>query len=261
MAHIPKHIGQRPIVLWTKKFNPLPHFLVWGILLSLSVIMFSYKTAQESQDIRGRAEDDDPNFCQNKCAGRDRCDLNNPAPNDDPNYNDPCCQEIARTGDPSACSDWVKRGYCTVDQCNAIPEGVNRQRCGGPRWHWCELCKEHNCPGYGGSSPVQPTAAPTSVPVIPTKVSVPALPFPTETPTIVEPTTPILPTQIIQIPRPTVTYVPVVFPTAPPLPTLTPTSTPKKIILPQILPPREKVTAFFDRLKTQLMTFLTNILP
>ncbi|MBI5452188.1 hypothetical protein HY945_01885 [Candidatus Gottesmanbacteria bacterium] len=246
-----------------KKFNPLPHLLVWGILLSLSVIMFSYKTAEDNQDIRGRAEEEDPNFCQNHCKpDAKRCDFNDTSRHeDDPIINDPCCEEIARTGDPGACP-WPQRGYCTDDQCAAIPEGVNRQRCGGPRHSWCNLCNE-KCPGYGNApQPTQPPPPTATVYVPP--------PTTTSIPTVFIPPTAIpLPTTNYQLPTTippayvTVVLQPtsVIFPTQPPISTLTPTPTPKKITLPQILPPKEKVTAFLDILKTQLMAFLTNILP
>lgn len=141
----------------------------------------------------------DVSFCDDKCAGSNRCDLNNAAPNGDPNYNDSCCINLQKTGDPGACA-WPQRGYCTVDQCNAIPEGVNRQRCGGPRWEWCQLCQQNNCPGYSNTptNVPSPTANPTAI-VHPT--SVPTV-IPTAIPTVA-PTAAVFPTQPAPILQPT----------------------------------------------------------
>lgn len=239
----------------TRYFGPV--FLLLAIVFTIVI----YKTnGTSTQDIRSSAEDADPNFCQNQCAGRNRCDLNDTTRTDDPNLNDPCCEDIARTGDPGACP-WPQRGYCTVDQCNAIPEGVNRQRCGGPRWQWCENCKAQKCPGYGASPSPTPTQAvlPTASPSVTL-----SLPAPTEVPSptvLIEPTSPQLPTQIIQLPKPGVTYIPAVFPTNPPAPTLMPTSAPFQFSLPQILPPKEKMESFFITVKTNLQNFFSKILP
>lgn len=252
------------VILKHKKFDPLPHFLVWGILLSLSVIMFSYKTAQESQDIRGRAEED-PGFCQDKCIGQDRCGN---GPLGDPAYNHPCCEELQKTGDPFACG-YPERLYCLPGQCAGIPEGVPRQRCGGSRIAWCEKCIAAGCPGYG-SAPQPTTSLPppptttvyippptfTPIPIPPTVIPLPTTNYPAS-PAGGQPPTSIPPAYITVVIQPTI----IVLPTLPSAPIWTPSPTPKKITLPQILPPREKVTAFFDRLKTQLMSFLTNILP
>lgn len=164
--------------------------LLGGIFILIVTLIFIL-SIQNSYNLQSRAEEG-PTFCQDQCTGKNRCDLNNSSNNpDDPNYNDPCCEEIRKTGDPFACPDWVKRGYCTIDQCATIPEGVNRQRCGGPRWHWCELCKENNCPGYGA-----PTKTPAPTPVVqPTSVPAPQ-------PTAIQETQPPQqqPTTIIRVP-------------------------------------------------------------
>lgn len=213
-------------------------------------------------DIRSRAEEDDPNFCQNHCKpSAKRCDFNDTTRHeDDPIINDPCCEEIGRTGDPLACP-WPQRGYCTDNQCAAIPEGVSRQRCGGPRHSWCNLCNE-KCPGSSGSGPTVPTSIPvlpTAIVVIPAATVVPTeVPIPTQIPTLPPPppTQVVWPTQT----RPQITYIPVVIPPYIP-PTATPTTIPFKLNLPNILPPKEKVDSFFATVKTNLLDFLSKILP
>lgn len=250
-------------------FNTL---LVIGVLISgLTVLGISYNLNQ-NQDIRSRAEDDDPNFCQNHCRpDAKRCDFNDTSPHpDDPIINDPCCQEIARTGDPLACP-WPQRGYCTDGQCAAIPEGVNRQRCGGPRHSWCNLCNE-KCPGSSG---ISPSPLPTVYIPPPTSTPIPTVFTPPTVTTVVLPTSipsPI-PTQWIYptiIPSPTLflfpTNIPVNYPTSyvlptVPVPTLTPTPTPVKFSFPNILPPKEKVDNFIEDVRKSFLRFLLTILP
>ncbi len=138
------------------------------IFISLLIfILFSFYR-NRPQDIRIKAQED-PDFCKNTCIGQDRCGLNGPP--GDPNYNDPCCEEIAKTGDPGACP-WPQRGYCTDAQCGAIPEGVSRQRCGGPRNSWCNMCRDAKCLGYVDESTKPPVPTPTTPP-IPTDKSTP----------------------------------------------------------------------------------------
>lgn len=246
-----------------KKFNPLPHFLVWGILLSLSIVMFSYKTAGSSQDIRGRAQED-PNSPGSAAWCADHC---NPSPATNPcNQSESykfadCCNEIAKTGDPLACG-WPDRGYCLDSQCASIPSDVNRQRCGGPKHVWCDSCTSNGCPGYGSApQPTQPPPPPTAYIPPPTSVPIPTV--------FIPPTETLLPTVVVTVAVPTSppSYVTVVIqptimvlPTSPP-PTLTPAPTPRKISLPQILPPKEKVQTFWESLKARVVSFLTNILP
>lgn len=184
---------KHPRVFRRKKNWKIYSTLSLVVLLVVTSAYYILRIPQDNQDIRSNAAD--PGFCEDKCIGQDRCGK---GPADDPAYNggngDPCCEELKKTGDPFACA-WPWRGYCTDDQCNAIPEGVNRERCGGPRHSWCNLCVEANCPGYGNSpnptatkSPV-PTKAPTKTPKptkVPTatKVPVPTLgPSPASSPT------------------------------------------------------------------------------
>lgn len=206
------------------------------ILVCLSLIMIIIASMMlqpaKPQTIVTKAQSTDPNFCQNSCAAFNRCDLNNPndpAPGIDPNYNDPCCQELAKTGDPMACA-WPQRGYCTIDQCNAISSGTPRQRCGGPRNSWCNLCRQNNCPGYG-PSPVPfstPTSAPTAVPTFaPTVVPTVTPIIPTETP--FPTSTAVVPTNAGTETTPTPTSPPngiLLFPTTAPFPTIEPTTVP-----------------------------------
>lgn len=238
-----------------------PLFLLFAIILVGLIYNFN---SDPFQDIRGRAEED-PNFCQNHCRPNSKsCDFSDTTRTDDPNLNDPCCEEIKKTGDPGACP-WPQRGYCTDDQCAAIPEGVSKERCGGPRHSWCGECQSHNCPGYG-SNPVQPTKAPVSTVASPTQVIPPtSAPIPTDVtiPTEVPPTNPPLPTQIPEEsvkPRPQITYVPIIVPPYTPS-TLTPTPTPFKFNLPNILPPKEKVQSFWEGIRLNLVNFFSKILP
>ncbi len=224
--------------------------------------MFSYKTVGKSQDLRSRAEEEtNEEFCKNHCQWPDHpCTSKK---EESKAYNPGCCGEIAKTGDPMACS-WPDRGWCYPDECASIPADVKSQRCGGPRESWCNLCKERGCgdsPNPTQPPPPPPTATPYQPP--PTATLVPTVYVPPTTillPTVI-PTTAFIPTApptyITVIMQPTV----IVLPTLPPKPTLTPTPTPKKITLPQILPPKEKIQTFWEKLKIQLSSFLTNILP
>lgn len=171
---------------------------VIGILSLLVLVFVLAKNSSRGKAFTTstQAEESDPNFCQNSCSGWNRCDVNNPnspAQGIDPNYNDSCCAELASSGDAFACP-WPQRGYCTDDQCNAI--SGERQRCGGPRHSWCNLCISNNCPGYGNTpvtkTPVPTTASPpTNVPTNP----------PAGGPTIKpEETQPPEPTSILRVP-------------------------------------------------------------
>lgn len=139
-------------------------FIVIVLALKISNNTFVGNTVTKAQDNLGN-----PNFCADSCKpDGSRCDLTTPS-------TESCCDEIQKTGDPFACADWVARGYCSIDQCGTIPEGVNRQRCGAPRWHWCDLCKANSCPGYGEPTKApKPTQLPTPV-VRPTSVPTPQL--------------------------------------------------------------------------------------
>lgn len=231
-----------------------PFFLLLAIILVGVIYNFN---RDSFQDIRGRAEEG-PGFCQDKCIGQDRCGK---GPEGDTAYNDPCCDELAKTGDPFACG-YPQRLYCLPDQCAGIPEDVPRQRCGGSRQNWCNLCKDNNCPGYGGAPVV-----PTSPPVTPSQPSQPtSVPVPTSMPilpTEVISTSPPPPTQVLEEPikpRPQITYIPIIVPPYTP-PTLTPTPTPFKFNLPNILPPKEKVQSFFEGIRLNLLDFFSKILP
>lgn len=255
-----------------KKVKPTRYIgtvFVLGSILLVGTIYFFNRS--QAQDTRTKAENPDPNFCQDKCVGQDRC--GNGPPGDI--YNAPCCDEIKRTGDPFACG-WPDRGYCRDDQCASIPEGVDRQRCGGPRHSWCNLCIENNCTGYG-STPLPTKIPPTHVPPSPT-IYIPP-PTITPNPTIIIPTTirtvtpTTIPTQWILpsiVSSPTVYFpptdvpanysTPYISPAVSP-PTLTPAPTPRKIALPQILPPKEKVQSFWESLKVQVISFFEKYLP
>lgn len=216
-------------------------------------IIYQFNSSQV-QDIRSKAEDDNAKFCQDHCKPEGKsCDLTSPSTEE-------CCEEIRKTGDPLACP-WPERGYCSIDQCAAIPEGVNRQRCAGPRHSWCGECQTHNCPGYG-INPTQPPVPPTAVIEVPTKSPPPTLPIPTVIP---NPANPIIPTQSTQPtnPRPQITYAPIVYPTHPPpaLPTIVPTTKPFAISLPNFSPVREKVDVFMQKTKFSIFDFLSKILP
>ncbi len=167
--------------------------LLLGGIFILIVILTFILNIQSSYNLQSRAEEG-PTFCQDQCTGRNRCDFTSSSSvPGDPNYNDPCCGEIEKTGDPLACP-WPQRGYCTDAQCATIPEGVNRQRCGGPRHSWCNKCIDNKCPGYVNTPPTQ---APTSVQ--PTRSL--NTPVPTAAPTkSVNQTQPPQPTSIIRVP-------------------------------------------------------------
>lgn len=131
-------------------------FIFAFIVLSATVLISNFYLNRKKLTVQSQAQT--VGFCQDKCIGQDRCGNGPPG---DPNYNDPCCQTLKQTGNPFACP-WPQRGYCTDDQCNAIPAGVNRERCGAPRHSWCNLCIQNGCPGYvsNPSSPPQPTNPP-----------------------------------------------------------------------------------------------------
>lgn len=186
-----------------KKINKKSKLVLWLtiigiILLGLTVLFLARSISNKNltESITTKAQDADPNFCQNYCSGSNRCDFSSTAPNGDPNYNDPCCQEIASTGDALACP-WPQRGYCTDDQCNAITG--ERQRCGGPRHSWCNKCIDNKCPGYG-SSPTQP--APTIAQPEETPISEPT--------SSIQETQPPEPTTIIKVPPNEITPLPVI---------------------------------------------------
>lgn len=193
------------------------YLLIAAILFS--IIAYTIFSSRISFNLRPLAEDADPNFCQNYCAGRKRCDFNDSSTvPGDPNYNDPCCEELGKTGNAYACP-WPQRGYCTDNQCGAIPEGAPRERCGGPRHSWCNKCIDNNCPGYGKTTP---TATPVVQPTTP--------PQPTNTPIIV-PTNPVVqPTQSNVIPTSLINS------TTPPVPTIPP---PQTFTLPTSPPPQQ----------------------
>lgn len=160
-------------------------FIILFILFLLTPFFFAYfLLRQPPQPIKSRAQES-VDFCKDKCIGFDRCSQSSSSVPGDPNYNDPCCEEIKKTGDPGACP-WPQRGYCTDAQCASIPPDVNRQRCGGPRNVWCNLCRDNKCPGYGGSSPPsQPTPPPKPTSPPPTNTPIPPpTGRPTYTPTI-----------------------------------------------------------------------------
>lgn len=198
-----------------------------------------------------------------------------------------CCYDIVNTGDAFSCPtpwgvDGDGRGWCPPNMCAAI-KGKG-QKCG---WYWIWHPEDANPTGYGcmiGDSEatikmkfnsdgtlitvkppvsvsVQPTAAPlpTQVVILPTSA-----PIPTEV--ILPPTNRPIPTQVIEPtqaerPKPVVTYVPIVFPTNPPPLTVTPTPTSFKFNLPNILPAKEKVESFFIQVRSNLLDFLSKILP
>lgn len=206
-----------------------------------------------------------------------------------------CCYDIVQTGDAFSCPtpwgvDGDGRGWCPPSMCAAI-QGKG-QRCG---WYWL-FHDEKDTPGIGTNTPtgygcmigdseatmkmkfnpdgtlisypsaVTPTVQPTKVPR-PTEIVLPTSPQPTPTEIVLPPTNSPVPTQILeptQIQRPAqpvVTYIPIVLPTNRPQPTVTPTPTPFKFTLPNILPPKEKVDSFFTSVKTNLLDFLSKILP
>ena len=236
--------------------NKLSILLVVGIILSaMTAVGLS---VGQNQDIRSSAYD--VGFCYDKCIGQDRC--GNP-----PGYTPSCCTALKQSGDPFACG-WPDRGYCTDDQCNAIPAGVNRQRCGGPRHGWCNLCIQNGCPGYGGvpsqpTNPPQPTRPrnstntpapainPTATPIVffpsatPYYIPVTVTPFPSESPN---------PTEVIIY----ITTTPLPNPTQPPnynnhnlIPTTTNTSGTAN----------NNYSSPLDTLKNFLSSFLFTLMP
>lgn len=223
-----------------KEKNHVFIILLLSFLSLLTAFSLVLLNNQNRQSILTKAQEEDPNFCQNTCIGQDRCGPNGPP--GDPNYNAPCCDEVARTGDPLACP-WPQRGYCTDAQCGAIPEGVSRQRCGGPRHSWCNKCVDAKCPGYGGASNPQPTArsSPTTAP---------------QPTTAVEPTSP---------PEPTIAPPPgIILPTNPPPqpppantfnlqrhPVVAPTEIPQSITIPQFTLPQFSLPSFQIHLNGQ----------
>ena len=234
-----------------------PFLLVLVILIVGLLYIFN---SDEAQDIRSRAEDDEANYCEKNCGGdRDPCTGTNIGDN---YYDSGCCADIKKTGDPFACGNWVNRTWCFPDDCTTIPEGVKTQRCAGARTEYCNRCKSHGCYNIPSSVPtlvptiVQPTQVvpPTSVP-IPTEIIIP----PTNPPI---PTQVTQPTQVVEPPqtRPQITYVPIIIPPYTP-PTLTPTPTPFKFTLPNILPPKEKVQSFWERVRFNLFNFFSKVLP
>jgi hypothetical protein len=271
-----EQIMKRKKIKVQKKKTVSGAFLILGIIIAaLIILVISYKLNQ-SQDIRSRAEDDDPNFCQNHCKDptcRGKPDF----------YDEECCLRIQQTGDPFECP-WPQRGWCMPEHCN-IPEGVNRQRCASPREGWCNKCRERKCPGFASNpTSIPPTVSsstptviiPSTVPpvitsiptIIPTDISVisPSL-IPTQN---IWPSNPISPTRYLyptesQINNPTQylspTIIPSIYYPSPVLPTATPTPIPRKFSFPNILPTKEKVDNFLEGLKKSVVEFIFSVLP
>lgn len=138
-------------------------FLIGTVFCLISFTYLVNKKGSKPQIYKSAAEDippGSPAWCADHCKP-------------DPQYNPcnqtesygyaDCCIQLAQTGDPFACS-WPDRGYCLDSQCASIPAEVNKQRCGGPKHSWCNLCTENHCPGYG--VPVNtpnPTASPVPI--------------------------------------------------------------------------------------------------
>lgn len=164
-------------------------FVIFFVFVIFNIMLVISRLSQKNSSfgIATRAEGDpNPEGSPAWCA--DHC---NPSPETNPcNQSETykfadCCREIASSGDPGACS-WPDRGYCLDSHCASIPEGVSRERCGGPKHSWCDLCTKNHCPGYGAPVitpsptplptraptpvltkpvPTKPTASPTAVPV------------------------------------------------------------------------------------------------
>ena len=166
-------------------------FLFITLAASVAFILITLIAIKiRSNNLTTKAEGIDTDFCINNCGGdRDPCTGTKIGDN----YYDPvCCGEIKKTGDPFACGNWVNRTWCFPDECSTIPADVNRQRCGGARFVYCEKCKEHGC--YSISPTIQPTPS----------IASPSPTLSTPTPTIIEPTltsTPTTPQRIITQPR------------------------------------------------------------
>jgi len=144
------------------------------LIIFLLLVVLSVSIIHNSKKITITKAEGDPNPPGSPAWCADHC---NPSPETNPcnqsetsKYAD-CCLEIAKTGDPFACG-WPDRGFCLDSQCASIPEGVVRQRCGGPKHSWCNMCRDNKCPGYGVDN-ISPTKAPT---VAPTSISIPTTP-------------------------------------------------------------------------------------
>lgn len=196
-------------------------FSLMSLIAGLSLTLF---TSQTRQDIRTRAQLDP--VCTNNCQPNGgSCNFTSPG--------DSCCQEVEKTGDPLACP-WPQRGYCSDAECSTIPEGVSRQRCGGPRHSWCNVCRDAKCPGYDSSPTLQPSQS-----INPTEAPQPTVfEQPTTTPEI-PPTSPpvnVTPTNPPQQPQPQV---------------VSPTKIPQSITVPQFTLPQFTFPSFQIHLNGQ----------
>jgi len=175
------------------KNQQLKKSFFFGLLLFFLMITSAFITYRQKNQpfINIKAQEDDPNFCQNHCQDptcRSKPDF----------YDEECCLRIQQTGDPTQCP-WPQRGWCMPEHCSTIPEGVNRQRCAAPRQAWCNLCKEHRCPGFVNEAPT-PTPLIFPSPTIPTQEIIFSSPTPfIPTPSPITFPSETLPTKLIPI--------------------------------------------------------------
>lgn len=221
------------------KINKFPVLFLLFIFISIFIIGFNNRF---KSNLLSKAEGvntcrcNDPNRCFPDGCSRDNQKDPNVCPDNDlgPNmpaennylcYRPPdCCDAIVAANDAYRCC-WVERGFCRKEQCAHLTG--NRAKCG---WYW----DDHTGEGYGCSRvnvaplPMEPT--PTSISVEQPEVTTPPFEGPPPTlsipTTIPRPTNPYMPTQGVQpnIPRPQITYIPIVYPInpSPPVPSTTP---------------------------------------
>lgn len=129
-----------------------------------------------------------------------------------------CCNILASTGNPGACCFDARR-RCTPQQCNSIPEGVPKQRCG-------QLWELGYCsPIFNPTNPPQPTSPPPTQPPLATRTPTPrptrtptprpTSPFPTNTPPLYPTNTPTAPTPTSTFISPSPTSGQFIIPTSP----------------------------------------------
>lgn len=158
------------------KVKVVKRTIIIGIIIGTIFILPKYAKAM---DCSGAPETEECAFGVNSC----HWNCNNTPP---PTFIPSCCDEIARTGDPTKCCFDARR-VCTIEQCAAI-QGP-KQRCGQM---WENTC----CPAYGSGCPFKPPAGytPAIIPTSTPQPTVPPSPTPTKavasTPTIVKTPTP-----------------------------------------------------------------------
>ena len=233
-----------------KKLLILPTIL----LFIIAFVLITDNLISNNQDIRSKAAGE-TGYCLNNCIGeKDPCSSKKIGDN---YYDEACCSDIKKTGDPFACGNWVNRVWCFEDECSTIPADVNRQRCGGARWSYCEKCKEQGC--YLRTKTPTSTIIPPTIP-IPTITLIPTL-LPSPTQAVATVTNIPVPTSISASP----TSVPAAQPTirifVPTVTVVSPSLTPAPTNIPRLKKISHNINGFIRKTKELINRFIYTILP